>query len=99
MILIIIIVLIVVMVMVMVMITKVKLLINSKEINTSTIKFEDFNLLADNLTRSISVYIPKDIIKYNLTRNITTSPIIYIGVFTRTITVDIPRNIIKFERQ
>lgn len=36
-------------------------------------------LYIDNLSRSISVYIPKEIIKYNFTRNITTSPIIYIG--------------------
>jgi hypothetical protein len=55
-------------------------------------------LLADNLTRTISVYIPKDIIKYNFTRN-KTIPIIYIGVLTRSITVFIPKNITRVRRQ
>lgn len=51
--------------------------------------------MAENLTRSISVCIPKYIIKYKFTRNITTNLIIYIGVLTRSISVYVPKFIIK----
>lgn len=52
------------------------------------------------LTRSISVYVPKFIIKLTAVPVvIVNTTIIFIGVFTRTITVDNPKNIIIFEMQ
>jgi hypothetical protein len=64
--------------------------------NTKTNLWVDTRrLYIDQLSISISVYTAKEIIKYNFTRNITTSPSIYIGGFTRSISVYRSKFIIK----